>query len=78
MAAGADVSPPFTLVEGGYSNDNMSAIQDEISQNSDNVKHMSSGKPPRHLSVVRHCISSATLVAATDSVSKFFTSGTYF
>ncbi|KAM7513977.1 hypothetical protein LguiA_003560 [Lonicera macranthoides] len=63
MAAGADVSPPFTLVEGGYSNDNMSAIEDEISQNSDNMKR----KLPRHLSVVRHCISSATLVTATDS-----------
>ncbi|KAK2988215.1 hypothetical protein RJ640_020697, partial [Escallonia rubra] len=60
MAAGTDFSPPYTILEGGYNNDDVSAMEDETSGNSDDLKQMSHGKPPRHLSVVRHCISSAT------------------
>ncbi|KAJ9673282.1 hypothetical protein PVL29_023088 [Vitis rotundifolia] len=32
----------------------------------DNLKQLTNGKPPRHLSVMRHCIGSARLLAATD------------
>ncbi|XP_059634725.1 probable protein phosphatase 2C 27 [Cornus florida] len=66
MAAGTDFSPPFGISEGRYNNENASNVEDEISENSDNLKQMTSRKPPRHLSVVRHSISSATLVAAAN------------
>ncbi|XP_021284306.1 probable protein phosphatase 2C 27 [Herrania umbratica] len=60
MAAGMDFSPPFTIIEGGYSKDNVADMERE---NLDNVKQVSLGKPPRHLSVMRHCVSSARLIA---------------
>lgn len=69
MAAGTDFSPPFTLLDVGYSKVNVSVMEDENSNNSDNLKQLTNGKPPRHLSVMRHCISSARLLAATDFVS---------
>nr|CAN72606.1 hypothetical protein VITISV_021338 [Vitis vinifera] len=47
---------------------NVSVMEDENSNNSDNLKQLTNGKPPRHLSVMRHCISSARLLAATDFV----------
>ncbi|RVX16085.1 putative protein phosphatase 2C 27 [Vitis vinifera] len=68
MAAGTDFSPPFTLLDVGYSKVNVSVMEDENSNNSDNLKQLTNGKPPRHLSVMRHCISSARLLAATDFV----------
>ncbi|KAJ9673284.1 hypothetical protein PVL29_023088 [Vitis rotundifolia] len=66
MAAGTDFSPPFTLLDVGYSKVNVSVMEDENSNNSDNLKQLTNGKPPRHLSVMRHCIGSARLLAATD------------
>ncbi|PSS17176.1 Protein like [Actinidia chinensis var. chinensis] len=66
MAAGTDFSPPFTVLEDSYSKDNMLAKEDEISENSENLKQITFGKPPRHLSIVRHCISSDTEATATD------------
>ena len=69
MAAGTDFSPPFTVLEGSYSKDNLLAKEDEISENSENLKQITFGKPPRHLSIVRHCISSDTEATATDMVS---------
>lgn len=50
MAAGPDVSPPLTVLEGGNSTDNGSSTEVE-----------SLGKPPRNISVIRHCMSSARL-----------------
>ena len=69
MAAGADCSPPFVL-DGGYIKDNVPAARDEQLDVSDEYKHASNGKPPRHLSVVRHSVSSATLVQPNCVVSK--------
>lgn len=70
MAAGTDFSPPFTVLEGGYNKDNASITKDEICENSDDLKKMTNGKPPRHLSVVRHSIDSATITGAVDLVRK--------
>lgn len=61
MAAGSEFSPPYSITEGVFSKDNATVMEDEILENLDNAKQITNGKPPRHLSVVRHCIS------ATDS-----------
>lgn len=67
MAAGTDFSPTFTVLEGGNNKDNVFVRKDEISENSDDLKQMTTGRPPRHVSVVRH---SATIMSAVDLVSK--------
>lgn len=72
MAAGTEFSPPFTALEGSYSMDSGPGKKDEISENSDNLKQMTHGKPPRHLSVVRHFISSDAEMAASDLVSYLY------
>lgn len=68
MAAGAHLSPRFDSVEGGYSNDRSkeSVVEDEISETSDALKQTSNSKPPRHLSVVRHSISTTVLMPASE------------
>lgn len=70
MAAGTDFSPTFKVLEGGNNKDNVFVRKDEISENSDDLKQMTTGRPPRHVSVVRHSISSATIMSAVDLVSK--------
>lgn len=74
MAAGADFSPLFTDLEGDNSKDNgeVSVAKDEISENGNDLKQTLNGKPPRHLSVVRHSVSAATLVSPTDLVVNTF------
>ncbi|KAK4767725.1 hypothetical protein SAY87_002866 [Trapa incisa] len=61
MAAGADLSRPFINLEDNY--ENISTDEDE---SLDNVKQLISGKPPRHLSAVQHCVTSARLPSETD------------
>lgn len=58
MAAGTGFSRSFVMVEDGFSNDG-----EERSQNSGQLDE---GKPPRNLAVVRHSISTATLLTPTD------------
>ncbi|KAH6759324.1 Protein phosphatase 2C family protein [Perilla frutescens var. frutescens] len=67
MAGDADCS---TDMGGDYSKDNgeVSVVKDEISENENDLKQTLCGKPPRHLSVVRHSMSTVTLVSPTDSV----------
>ncbi|XVF74088.1 hypothetical protein PTKIN_Ptkin13bG0032700 [Pterospermum kingtungense] len=60
MAAGMDLSPPFATIEGGYTEDN---VPDMEKENLDHLKQVALGKPPRHLSVMHHCVSSAKLIA---------------
>ena len=70
MATGIDFSPPFALLEGGgYSKDNVSATNDESSDSFNSLKQMTTGKPPRHLSVSRHSVSSIKLLDQADLVS---------
>lgn len=64
MAAGADLSRPFIILEDSY--ENVSTAEDE---RLDNLKQLTSGKPPRHLSAVHHCVISSRLLSATDLVS---------
>lgn len=64
MAAGADLSRPFTVLEGGYNRED--TAEDE---NLENVRQLANRKPPRHLSVMRHSVGSARLLAASDFVS---------
>ncbi|XVF63512.1 hypothetical protein PTKIN_Ptkin09bG0092500 [Pterospermum kingtungense] len=61
MVAGTDFSPPFAIIEGGYSSKD--TVSDMENENLDNVKQVTLGKPPRHLSVTRQCVSSARLIA---------------
>ncbi|KAK0577006.1 hypothetical protein LWI29_026499 [Acer saccharum] len=66
MAAGMDLSPPFTVIEGGRNKDNLSAMENENSDDLNSIRQMTLGKPPRHLSAMRHCVSSTRLAAAAD------------
>ncbi|OWM70566.1 hypothetical protein CDL15_Pgr014239 [Punica granatum] len=70
MAAGTDLSCPFTMLEGNY--ENVLTTEDE---SLDSLKQLTSGKPPRHLSTVQHCVISARLLPATDSESDGATNG---
>ncbi|XP_016442221.1 putative protein phosphatase 2C 27 [Nicotiana tabacum] len=66
MAAGTDFSPPFGILEEGYSSqENTSSAKDELREGSGELKQ-TIGKPPRHLSVGRHSLGSVAFVAATD------------
>ncbi|KAK6939110.1 PPM-type phosphatase-like domain [Dillenia turbinata] len=51
----------MVLEGGGYNKDNGTSVEDE---GADNLKQMSNGKPPRHLSVMRRCASSIKLLSA--------------
>ncbi|KAE8057421.1 hypothetical protein FH972_014116 [Carpinus fangiana] len=66
MAAGMDFSPPITILEGGCNRDNVSTMEDQSSDNLNNLKQITNGKPPRHLSIMRHSMSSMKLQATTD------------
>ncbi|KDP36768.1 hypothetical protein JCGZ_08059 [Jatropha curcas] len=66
MAAGMDFSPPFAVLEGGYSRDNVSSTENQNSENLDCLKQTANGKPPRHLSVMRHSMNSMRMMAAAD------------
>lgn len=63
MAAGTEFSPYAMFHKG-----NMSTGEDVISQNSDHLKQMAIRKPPRHVSGVRHSMSTATLHPPHDPV----------
>ncbi|GJZ38614.1 probable protein phosphatase 2C 27 isoform X1 [Tanacetum coccineum] len=66
MAASTEFSRGYVILEGGLSKDNASVGEDEILQNSDRLKQMGVRKPPRHLSGVRHSMSSANLIPLTN------------
>lgn len=74
MAGDTYSTPPVTNDKGCYSeNDHKgSVLSEDISENIEEGKQIVSMKPPRHLSVVRHSISTITLVSPTDFVSLFF------
>ncbi|KAK1551064.1 hypothetical protein Q3G72_029563 [Acer saccharum] len=65
-----DLSPPFTVIKGGRNKDNLSAMENENSNDLNSIRQMTSGKPPRHLSAMRLCVSSTRLAAAADLVKK--------
>ncbi|XP_072963704.1 probable protein phosphatase 2C 27 isoform X1 [Typha angustifolia] len=46
--------------------DNGSSLSGEDPETPDGMKDIKVGKPPRHLSMIRHCMSSARIVGSTD------------
>ncbi|KAL2895224.1 putative protein phosphatase 2C 27 [Bienertia sinuspersici] len=67
MAAGAEFSPAFTILEGSFNKENASNLKDECLDDGDSLKQASNAKPPRHISVVRHSMSSITLCPTADT-----------
>uniref|UniRef100_A0A1D1ZKF0 protein-serine/threonine phosphatase n=1 Tax=Anthurium amnicola TaxID=1678845 RepID=A0A1D1ZKF0_9ARAE len=64
MAAGIDFSSTFTVLDGGYgSQEDNSSREGESTDDLDDMNQVKTGKPPRHLSVIRHCASTARLVS---------------
>ena len=60
MLAQVNCSPPFAMLESRYTaNQDGSRLDGEDPESPEDMKQMKLGKPPRHLSVVRHCASSA-------------------
>ncbi|XP_010909291.1 probable protein phosphatase 2C 27 isoform X1 [Elaeis guineensis] len=67
MPAGAEFSPPFTMLEGTYGGkENGSSAAGEDPETPEGMKETKAGKPPRHLSVIRHCVSTSRLTDSTD------------
>ncbi|XP_042008247.1 probable protein phosphatase 2C 27 [Salvia splendens] len=70
MAAGAELTHPFTIVESDFSNDNsgeVSEVKDVIvSDNSEELPQTVNGKPPWHLSVVRHSLGADALMPPSE------------
>ena len=71
MGPGTEVSPQTILAErGGCCKGNVGAAMEDVNNETlDHPNQSSIGKPPRNLSVMRHCISSARLIGAADWVS---------
>ncbi|KAG1355298.1 putative protein phosphatase 2C 27 [Cocos nucifera] len=68
MAAGAEFSPTFLMLEEGKygGKQNGSSADAEDPETPEDMKESKSGKPPRHLSVIRHCASTARFADSTD------------
>lgn len=64
MAAGMDFSPPITILEGACNRDNVSTMEDQSSENLSSLKQMTNRKPPRHLSIMHHSVSTMRLATA--------------
>lgn len=77
MAPGTEVSPHSTQVtrldgeidKGSTVSSNNRVVQDEIDDTLDKFGQLTTGKPPRNLSFMRHCSSTAWLA---EPVSFFF------
>lgn len=72
MSAGTDYPPQVSIVDGTYRKVNVTVMKDddklgkqEVLKESPNI-----GKPPRHVSSIRHSVSSAQLTHAAELVSK--------
>ena len=69
MAASMDFPAACPQLEGGCNKDNVSVMEDETSENQNNMKHMKNRKPPRHLPVMRHSVGSLRVLETADLVS---------
>lgn len=65
-----DFSPPYAILDGGGygSKGDGSSLEDESAEAVDVMNQAKTGKPPRHLSVMRHCVSTARLVPSEEFV----------
>ncbi|KAF5960678.1 hypothetical protein HYC85_001887 [Camellia sinensis] len=73
MAPATDTPPHCTELDGGFCKENnVSAMEDEDPETSDNSSQAKAGKPPapRNLSVMRHSMSQAILAGTADVKSK--------
>lgn len=66
MPLGMDFPPPFTVL---VEKDSEFVMEDDKSGDLDNLKPMTKGKPPRHVSSLRHSVSTTRLMAVADLVS---------
>lgn len=67
MSAGTDTPSSLSMLDGSYRK-NVTVTRDEKSNTFENMKQPNIGKPPRHLSAIRYCVSSAQLSPATEVV----------
>lgn len=75
MATGTEYPPFLFMLEEGYSEGNATRMRDDKSETIESIKVVSTGKPPRQLPPIRHCMSSAQLPSAADLVRKPLLSG---
>ncbi|KAH7518246.1 hypothetical protein FEM48_Zijuj09G0151000 [Ziziphus jujuba var. spinosa] len=68
MAAGTDYPPSLSMLDGSYRKGNVTVVKDEKSESFEIMKQPNVGKPPRHISGIRHCVSSAQLAPATEEL----------
>ncbi|XP_021274358.1 probable protein phosphatase 2C 47 [Herrania umbratica] len=61
MAPATDVSPHSTRLEGGSFQGSFNSMEDENEGSLENMNQINAAKPPRNLSAMRHCTSSAWL-----------------
>lgn len=69
MAAGDDYPPSLSMLDGSYRKGNVTVVRDEKPKSFEIIQQSSIGKPPRHNSAIRHCVSSVQLAPATEVVS---------
>ena len=71
MSAGTDYPPQVSIVDGSYRKLNVTVMKDGKSENQEVLKESANiGKPPCHVSSIRHSVSSAQLTHAAELVSK--------
>lgn len=75
MATGTEYPPFLSMLEEGYSKGTANPMIDDKSETVESIKVVNTGKPPRHLPPIRHCMSSAQLPSAADLVRKPILSG---
>ncbi|KAM6540678.1 hypothetical protein CsatB_005125 [Cannabis sativa] len=67
MSAGTDCPTPLSLVDRSYRKVNVTVMRDDKSEIQEFLKESPNiGKPPRHVSSIRHSVSSAQLAHATE------------
>ncbi|KAF3434880.1 hypothetical protein FNV43_RR21967 [Rhamnella rubrinervis] len=66
MAAGTDYPPPLSMLDGSYRKGNITVVREEKSESFEIIKQPSTGKPPRHISAIRHSVSSVQLAPASE------------
>lgn len=71
MIPRTDFSPQVTGLDGGFSKGSgVSAMDDHNADSTESLNQITSGKPPRNLSVMRHCTSSAFLAELVRKLSR--------
>ena len=71
MAPVTDTLPYCTVLDGVICKENVSAMEDEDPEASENSGQAKTGKPLRNISVMRHSMSQAMLHGTAELVSEF-------